>query len=170
MYLMYSHLPSVATPISPMVFFFPSWVFKKNDISLLHAASGNYDISTLCLTDKCSASELHLHNLWGERDLNPQSRPTQHLQCCPLPITVYLPNLGVRWDLNPRPLAPQANALPTELLTQWIRRESNPPLSPCKGETPALVHASPLFLWERRDSNPLRFLCIGFTVRRPSAI
>ena len=25
----------------------------------------------------------------------------------------------------------------------WTRRESNPPLSPCKGETPALEHASP---------------------------
>ena len=25
----------------------------------------------------------------------------------------------------------------------WTRRESNSPLSPCKGETPALEHASP---------------------------
>lgn len=34
----------------------------------------------------------------------------------------------------------------------WTRRESNSPLSPCKGETPALEHASPfafyLFSWE----------------------
>ena len=30
----------------------------------------------------------------------------------------------------------------------WTRRESNPPLSPCKGETPALVHASPIKLFK----------------------
>ena len=28
---------------------------------------------------------------WGERDLNPQSRPTPDLQSGPLPVTVYLP-------------------------------------------------------------------------------
>jgi len=28
-YLLYSHHPSVATPISPMEFLCPSWVFKR---------------------------------------------------------------------------------------------------------------------------------------------
>lgn len=59
---MYSHLPSVATPISPMVFFFPSWVLKKNDISLYHlliAEMENFEIPTQALTAPCSASELH---------------------------------------------------------------------------------------------------------------
>ena len=29
------------------------------------------------------------------------------------------------------------------LYNLWIERESNPPLSPCTGETPALEHVSP---------------------------
>ena len=33
-YLMYPHHPSVATPISPMEFLCPSWVFKRKAISL----------------------------------------------------------------------------------------------------------------------------------------
>lgn len=50
-------------------------------------------------------SRLHSNLLWGERDSNPQSRKTPHLQCGPLPITVYLPvlnNLTTQWDLNPQ--------------------------------------------------------------------
>ena len=62
---MYSHLPSVATPISPMVFSCPSWVFKENA-----AASENYDIPTQALTAPCSASELR-SQMWERRDSNP---------------------------------------------------------------------------------------------------
>ena len=48
------------------------------------------------------------------------------------------------------PAHPHLEPYPFSLLLQlafiaWTARESNSPLSPCKGETPALVHAGPIF-------------------------
>ena len=67
---------------------------------------------------------------------------------------------------------PQTSALPIELQSPCSGPEENRTLHSllAREKRQPLEHASPLFLWERRDSNPLSFLCIGFTVRRPSAI
>ena len=67
--------------------------------------------------------------LWAKRDLNPR---LPRYQRGTLTIWVTCP-------LNTIPI----NEHPWKLYFLWTRRESNPPLSPCKGETPALEHASP---------------------------
>ena len=68
----------------------------------------------------------------------------------PQPITILDPKSSASQPIAPPPhdlmyklylwIKPEITFISKFL---WTRRESNPPLSPCKGETPALVHASP---------------------------
>lgn len=44
---------------------------------------------------RCNKPDSAKDPLWDGRDLNSQTPKRQHLQCCPLPITVYRPNNSI---------------------------------------------------------------------------
>ena len=83
--------------------------------------------------------------LWARKDLNLR---LPRYQRGTLTIWVTCP-------LNTIPISKH----PWKLYFLWTRRESNPPLSPCKGETPALEHASPKYsykIWQIQRTLCLR--------------